>query len=370
MLTRALLAAALAAAILPAPVGAGVTNPDISVIGQPFAAWTNDAADADRNRLKFDAGETEFVFDAYLNPYARGTFVLALGEEGMELEEGYFHLFRSLPLGLALKGGKYRAGFGRMNPVHPHALPFAERFQVLSTFLPGEESLNETGVSISDRIPVRGEFSLNASLDVFEGGSFRVEREPGESPDDPLALGGDDLAGESRPALLGRVSGFTMLGEQSALEFGVSAAGGTNNVAARSRTKVYGVDAKAKLWTSPRAYLVLQAEALRLDREEATWSPEEGYAHAGVTPAGGYLYADYNFKIRYNLGASYERYQEPTPEEPWSEAVGAFAGYSLLEETTAFRADVVRFLPAGGDASTRFTLRVVYSMGPHKAHTF
>lgn len=349
---------------------AGVVNPDISVIGQPFLFLTNAPDDANRNRLQLDVGETEFVFDAYLNPYARGTVVGALSSEGFELEEGYFSLLRGLPLGLALKGGKYRVGFGRLNPAHPHTYPFAERFDVLAAYLPGDESFNETGLSLSERVPVHGDFSVNLALDWLQGDSFRIAREPSGDPGDPLAQAGDDQAGEVRPAFNGRLSGFTLLGEQSGLEFGLSAAGGTNNVAAGSRTYIYGTDAKAKLWTSPRAYLVLQGELLQLDRDDAGWDPVDGYTRSHLTPLGGYFYADYNWAMRYNAGISFESYQRPVAGTPTDQSFGAFAGFALLEETTAFRADWRRHLPDGADAFDDFTLRVIFSMGPHKAHQF
>jgi hypothetical protein len=351
-------------------VQAGPINPDISVVGQPFVRLTDDPASPEQGRARIDVGETEIVFDAYLNPYARGTFVASLAADGIELEEGYFSIFRSIPLGLQLKGGKYRVGFGHLNPAHPHALPFAERFRVLAAYLPGEESLNETGISLSRRFAVHGDFSLNAAADWLQGDTYRLAREPSGDPADPLANGGDDRAGESRPAFVGRLSGFAMLGEQSALDFGISATGGTNNVAAGSLTRVYGADAKAKLWMSPNAYLVLQGEGLVLEREDAAWDAVSGYTKSTVRPAGGYFFADYNFSVRYNVGASYERFQEPTMDKPWDQAVGAFAGYSLLEETTVFRGEWVRFIPATGDAFDTYTLRVIFSMGPHKAHQF
>ena len=99
------------------------------------------------------------------------------------MEEGYFQLLRGLPGGLTVKGGKYRAGFGKMNPQHPHAVPFAERFRVLAAYLPGGESLNETGVSLSERIPIPGDFSLTATGDWLQGDSYRIDRGPsGEKP--------------------------------------------------------------------------------------------------------------------------------------------------------------------------------------------
>lgn len=356
--------------VVAAPAGAGVINPDISVVGQPSLHATDEPGDPSGNHAVLDAGETEIVFDAYLNPYAKGLFVLALGDEGLELEEGFFSLLRSLPAGLALKGGKYRVGFGKLNPVHPHAVPFAERFGVLAAYLPGEEALNETGVSLSKLIPVQGDFTLTASADWLQGNSFRIEREPTDDPGDPLNTDEGDLGDQTRPAFLGRLSAFTLVGEQSALEIGTSFLHGTNNVAAKSGTAVIGADVKAKLWSSPRSYLLLQAEGLALEREEASWDPVNGYTTETVTPVGAYLYADYNFALRYNVGASYERFQEPTPEEAWDQAYGLFAGYSLLEETTVFRADWLHSSPDEGDAVNTFTLRVIYSMGPHKAHQF
>jgi hypothetical protein len=362
---------------------AGVVNPDISVVGQPSIRATDDRADPDHNRVRLDVGETEIVFDSYLNPYARGSFILSLGTDGIDLEEGYFTLLRGLPGGLNLKGGKYRVGFGKLNPAHPHANPFAEPFRVLKTYLPGEESFNETGVSLSERIPMPGDFSLTASADWLQGDTFRRSRQPDSAAvaaGDPLNryASGPDRAGETRPAIVGRLSGFAMIGERSGVEFGLSAAQGTNNVAAATRTRVFGVDVKAKLWNSATSYLVVQGEALKLDREDASWdSAVARYAKDKVTPFGGYLFTDYNFSQRYNAGASYERYQADTADKRWNQAVGLFAGFALMEETTAFRADWNHFMPGKPegapdtpDAVNAFTLRVIYSMGPHKAHQF
>jgi hypothetical protein len=369
---------ALALLLAGAPAPAGVVNPDLSVIGQPFLRLTTDPADPDRDRPRMDPGETELVFDAYLNPYAKGFFTLSLADEGMALEEGYFTVVRGLPGGLSLKGGKYRAGFGRLNAAHPHTYPFFERFRVLSVYLPGKESFNETGISLSERLPSPGESSLTASVDWLQGDSFRRPREVTGSGNDPLAAGGEsDRAGESRPAVLGRLSAFTMVGERSGLELGMSAAHGTNNVAAAARTTVWGADAKAKLWTSERAYLLLQAEALRLRRDDAGWDAANGAYRLGqVDPWGWYAFADWNLSPRWNVGGSFERFQRDDAERRWEHAVDLFAGYALMEETTAFRLGWERFQASAADeesaleAIDTFTLRVIYSMGPHKAHQF
>jgi len=117
---------------------------------------------------------------------------------------------------------------------------------------------------------------------------------------------------------------------------------------------------------------------LRLDREDAGWDGvRSAYAKTRVRPAGGYVFADYNWATRYDAGVSYERYQQPSASRTWDQAFGAFAGIALMEETTVFRVGWQRFLagrPPGAaadpKAENQLTLRVIYSMGPHKAHQF
>jgi len=332
---------------------AGVTNPDISVIGQMKTFITDDSYDINRNRAQMSFDESELVFDAALNPFARGTFVFAVADEAIEVEEGFLTLNKGLPNGLGLKFGKYRVGFGKLNPIHPHVYPFPERFNVLAEFLPGEESFNEVGGQISYRLPLPGDLSSTVSTDILQGNSFHPDEE------------------ESRSALLGRWSNFFMLTSESSMEIGVSAANGINNVAAKTTSTIAGVDAKAKLWFSPQKVLVLQSEFLMLDREDAIVDEEtNGITTSHVRPVGGYLFADYTIKKRYNIGARAERYQRVDADKTWDQSFGVFAGLALMEETTLFRANWDHFSPDEEDAVNTFTLQVVFSMGPHKPHQF
>jgi hypothetical protein len=348
---------------------AGPVNPNISVIGEPSLGVTTDRDVTDGRHPRFDLGETEIAVDAYLNPFATGLFTFSFGESGAEVEEGYFTVQRGLPLGVALRGGKYRVGFGKLNPLHPHATPFIERFGVLAAYLPGDESLNETGVEVTRLFPLVGDAAVTASADLLQGDTFRIERAASEDPSDPLNASADRAA-HSRPAVLARLSTFFMLGEQSAMEIGASAIGGTNNVAARTRTTVLGADFKAKLWRNPRSYVVVQGEALDLIRENASWSDAAGYGHSTARPAGGYIFADYYFTPRYDAGLSYESFQEPTAGRPRSSGIGAYAGYSVMEESLVFRGGWSQTRPAQTDRFDTFRVWVIYSMGPHKAHQF
>ncbi|HEX5633027.1 MAG TPA: hypothetical protein VFX50_07355, partial [Gemmatimonadales bacterium] len=140
-------------------------------------------------------------------------------------------------------------------------------------------------------------------------------------------------------------------------------------------TLVLGGDVKAKLWTGADAYLLVQGEVLSLDRDDADWAgAPAGYTLASTQTSGAYVFADYNWARRYNAGASYERYEDPDAPDETVDAVGLFAGLALMEETTVFRFDwryLQRDTPAGtSDPIQQATLRVIFSMGPHKAHQF
>src|SRR6185503_13281572 len=316
---------------------------------------------------------------------ARGFFDVTLADGEIDLEEGYFSLLRGLPGDIQVKGGKYRVGFGKLNPAHPHTYPFANRFGVLAAYLPGAEAYNETGLDVSYRLPLPGTTSVTAYGDVLQGDSFRIARVLSGDPNDPLLSPEGDRADEPRAAWVGRLATFTGIGDRSGIELGFSATQGTNNVAAAARTLVLGGDVKAKLWTSANAYVLVQGEYLHLQRDIADWSPvAAAYSVFTTRVNGGYLFADFNWKQRYNVGGSFDSYEDPVNLDQSVSSVGVFAGLALMEETTAFRLDwrrskrtgseTVSFVPdasgIGFDAVNELTLRVIFSMGPHKAHQF
>jgi hypothetical protein len=327
-------------------------NPDISVVGQPAMVWS-DASEASIPSL--DPGEVEGVFDAALNPYARGTFILALGEEGLELEEGFFRLHRGLPAGLALKAGKYKVGLGRINTTHAHALPFAERFGVMADYLPGEEGFSDVGLSLSELLPLGGDASLTLAADWLQGDAFHaVREEEAELPTD---------TGSFRPAFAGSLTFSTLLGGRSPLDAGLSAVRGVNDVSAGTATLIADAFVKLRIRAAREDHLDLHGELV--------WRQQE---HPGQEPSralGGFAYGDYTFRRRFNLGASYEQFQPLDGLAGWNRGAGAFVGFGLMEETTLFALDGRRaFAGPDRDPETTLTLRAIFSMGPHKPHAF
>src|SRR6478752_8998576 len=128
-------------------------NPDIGVIGDFQGSYIS------KGNKNFDAylNETELSLQATVDPYARADFFLSFardpvtGKYGVDVEEGYLTTL-SLPAQLQLKVGKFREAVGRINPTHPHALPFIDLPNAYVNYF-GEEGLNDEGASLSWLIP-------------------------------------------------------------------------------------------------------------------------------------------------------------------------------------------------------------------------
>ena len=113
--------------------------------------------------------ESEAAFQAVVDPYARADFFISFGEEGVNVEEGFITL-TSLPGGLLTKVGKMRAAFGKVNSLHNHVLPWADRPLVIGNLVGGEDGINDAGISVARLIPNPWVF-LEATGQVFRGDS-------------------------------------------------------------------------------------------------------------------------------------------------------------------------------------------------------
>ena len=327
---------------------AGVVNPDISVIGQIIYKYHDAKAATDARKPTLDLGETELVFDSYLNPYAKGTFVFTVGDEGLGTEEAYIDVIKGLPDGLGLRGGKYRLGFGKLNPVHPHTYPFIDAPRVMSAMLPGEDGFNDIGTRASYFLPLS--WASDVTADFLKGSSFH--------PDETKA----------GAAWLAHWNNSLLLNETVPLDIGVSATKGTNNVQWQTKTAVYGVDIKTKIPFSSLTNLTLQGEYFYNNSSVVVDTTTGDTSHVGRQ--GFYAFADLRFKQRYNAGVIYDQYNPPENKNLTNRSIKGFVGYSLLEETTLLRLTYERFKPENSPAVHTVMFQVLFSMGPHKAHQF
>src|SRR4029453_6096805 len=154
-------------------------NPDTAVIGNFLGvAGHNEVNPSPALEMR----ESEVSFQAVVDPYARADFFLAFGEEGVELEEGFATL-TELPGNLQVKAGKMRAAFGKVNTLHTHVLPWADRPLVINNLLGAEEGISDAGVSVARLIPI-GNVFFEAIGQVFRGdaagGDLYKSSKPGD----------------------------------------------------------------------------------------------------------------------------------------------------------------------------------------------
>lgn len=176
------------------PVGSygGIMNPDISVIANIQALFTNEKRNDQRNKIRVQ--EVELAFQGYLFPGIRADVIPALevAYEGddvtvdVHLEEAYLtatqipYVSEYVPLELQL--GRKLMSFGRLNPVHPHHWPFADTPLVLRNFF-GEHNWLDDGIQGSVTVPNPWDLYLKTTFGFWNGkqpGHAHEHEEDGE----------------------------------------------------------------------------------------------------------------------------------------------------------------------------------------------
>jgi hypothetical protein len=114
--------------------------------------------------------ESEIGMQAIIDPSARCDFFISFGEEGVNLEEGYI-TFTALPAGFVAKVGKMRSAFGKVNMMHNHVLPWADRPLVTTNLVGGEDGIDDAGFSLERILPAPKGIFLEATGQVFRGDS-------------------------------------------------------------------------------------------------------------------------------------------------------------------------------------------------------
>lgn len=331
--------------------GAKYFNPDMAVIGNFLGA-------AGRNTFNptpaLAIPESEVSFKAIVDPYMRADFYLAFGEEGVELEEGYATL-TSLPGGLQAKVGKMRAEFGKVNTLHTHVLPWADRPLVINNLLGGEEGVSDAGVSLARLIPV-GNVFFEATGQVFRGDAAGGELFQSNKPSDL--------------SYVGHLRGYFDITESANFDFGGSYSRGHNATGivdaidlGRFTTQLFGVDATFRWRPLTRAIyrqFVARAEYIRSDREQFN----------GLQKADGfYVSADYQFARRWWMGGRFDQ------SDRADNASLLDRGQSFLltfkpSEFSQLRGQYRRTAYFDGPTAHEFLMQFQFAIGAHGAHPF
>ena len=148
-----------------APTSRNIFNPQISVVGNVLGHAGDENPFDERDPIAFD--EAEIALESFVDPYAKAKIFIGVGEDEVELEEGFIH-FLTLPAGLQAKAGKLKSSFGKFNLQHSHTWSWADAPLVSRTFF-GEEGLADAGVSLSGILPNPFGLYLEGTAEVFRG---------------------------------------------------------------------------------------------------------------------------------------------------------------------------------------------------------
>ena len=327
-------------------------NPDIGMIGNFLGAVGSSQGGSD-SIAPFPAltlQESEASFQAIVDPYARADFFLAIGEEGIEVEEGYV-TFPTVPGGLLIKAGKMRANFGRLNAFHNHTLPWIDRPLVMFNLLGGatddpDTGIKDAGISASRLVPLKGLF-VEATAEVFRGDSgtlFSANRRQDVSA-------------------IGHLRAYRDLSESTNLEVGGSYARGHNDQGSEFLTQLYGADVTLRWRPLRRAIyhsFAARAELIWSRREEATGLQEA---------SGGFLSADYRLNRRWFIGGRYDwsdRARQADIRDTGFSAVTTF----WPSEFTQIRGQYRRTRYEEARTANEFLFQTLFTIGAHGAHPF
>ena len=329
-------------------------NPDIGIIGNFISASgeSRGGSDAFAPSPFMTLQESEASLQAIVDPFARADFFLAIGEEGIEVEEGYV-TFPSVPGGLLVKVGRMRSNFGRLNAFHNHTLPWTDRPLAMYNLLGGETDdpdtgIKDAGVSVSRLIPA-GNLFVEATAEVFRGESgtlFQSSRRR-------------DLA------VVGRLRGYGDFTENANLELGVSLARGHNDGGPDFATQLYGVDATYR-WKPLRRAIYRSFVA----RTELFWSRRdqiEGLQNA----FGGYASGDYQLARRWFAGARLDwsdRARDASIRDRGASAVLTFWPSEFSQIRGQYRR--TRFGDGTRRIANELLVQVLFTIGAHGAHAF
>ena len=322
-----------------APAASKALNPDISVLGT-FVSHMGDNFE-ERDPIALD--EVEVAFEAFIDPYAKGRFFIAVTPEEVDVEEGYAQ-FVTLPWGLTAKAGKTKATFGKANTWHTHTRPWVDQPMMITRFL-GEEGLADVGVSVSKSIDNPFGAFIEATGEVYSGD---VEGSFGRATNNDLLYNA-------------HLKFFRDLGENSNVEIGTSWARGTLPEG-EGHSRLGGVDVTYRWKPLSRSIynsFIARLEALANERSDFD-----------RTLYGYYASADYQLARRWFVGARVDR------ADRFEEGVlfrdrGVSGTITFWpSEFSQVRGQYRRTKFGNGPSFNEFLIQLQFAIGAHGAHVF
>ena len=321
------------------PGASKALNPDISVIG----TFVGHAGDQFEDRAPAALDEVEVALEAFIDPYAKGRFFIAVTPEEVDVEEGYAQ-FVTLPWGLTAKAGKTKATFGKANTWHAHTRPWIDQPLIFTRFL-GEEGLADVGVSVSKTIDNPWNTFIEVTGEVYSGD---VEDVFGRAADNDLFYNA-------------HLKVFRDITENSNLEVGTSWARGTLPDST-GHNRLAGVDLTYRWKPLQRSIynsFIVRFEGLanrRADFDRSLY--------------GWYLSGDYQIARRWFAGVRFDRADDFGDEGRFSNRGLSGTITFWPSEFSQLRGQYRRTKIGDGISFDEFLFQLQFSIGAHGAHVF
>lgn len=304
-------------------------TPDISVIGNHAARFFSVRGDADRNRLQLN--ELELALEQAVYPGIKFRAQLAADANegfGVSAEEAYVNIDQLGVKGLGAMLGRKRMDFGKANPIHPHALPYADSPAAVTNFL-GPDGMSGNGASVNYLLPMKGVFA-NLELGLFDhqpsdqgvdyaGRSVRFTRAASTASFYPVGLG---VTGNTP---LTRLWLSKELGPKSEIELGGSHVFGKADNG--DPINLTGLDLTYKTFPGAFRKLQLQTELFwhhRDDREFGSGSHNR---------SGHYALLSYDTDQYNQWGLRYDNSRYPWPIDGRDQSMSLIWSHRLTEAT-------------------------------------
>jgi hypothetical protein len=330
----------------PAPGGGGQSstyfNPSIAVIGNFLGVVGHNPVE---NRPSLEMRESEFSFQAIVDPYARADFFVSLSNDSIRLEEGFI-TFNHLPAGLLLKVGQLKAQFGKINTLHLHVLPWADVPLPMENLLGGEDGWNDAGVSLAKLLPLGDTFS-ELTAQVFRGKTEGLFDAPSRN----------DLS------YLFQYRAYRDFGDDHNVELGATWGRGSNGTTETAHTTLENIHLVYRwkpLQGKPYRSFILRSELYRSRREQPNGTQ---------TSRGFFVSGDYQLGRRWYTGARYE-FSDRAADELLRDTGGALTLTFWPTEFSQVRGELRRRHYAEGITANEALIQLQFAIGAHGAHPF
>ena len=327
-------------------------NPDISLNGDFLGTYATH--EGHNPTEKFQLRELEVGFSGAVDPYTRADAIMTIGQEGndfkADLEEAYL-TYLQLPYNLQARFGEFRADFGKVNPVHLHAIPWVDYPLVIQRFF-GPEGLKGVGAEVSWLVPNPWHKYIALVYEVINNDNGKL------------------FAGEQANDItqLAHLKTFHDLSPESTLEWGGSFGTGPNDSGHGShRSLVEGMDLtyrwkpkdaglyRSFLWQSE----VLFSQSQIRGGQESSW--------------GMYTGPEYQFARQWKVGARYDYTQLPFESSAHENAYSVYLTF-LQSEFVFWRLAYMyterNFTDEGVRDNQQIWLQLNWTLGAHPAHKY